>query len=62
MMIHIVDELSMANNNTSAFCSRELTGKDGVFSNHSYGIAIDINPIQNPYVKGATILPKEGVN
>ncbi len=54
------DELSMADNNTSAFCSREVTGKKGVFSNHSYGIAIDINPIQNPYVKGDTVLPKEG--
>ncbi|WIV10430.1 M15 family metallopeptidase [Proteiniborus sp. MB09-C3] len=54
------DELSMADNNTSAFCSREVTGKKEVFSNHSYGIAIDINPIQNPYVKGDIVLPEEG--
>lgn len=54
------DDLSMADNNTSAFCSREVTGKKGVFSEHSYGIAIDINPIQNPYVKGDIILPEEG--
>lgn len=54
------DELSMEDNNTSAFCSREVTGKEGVFSNHSYGIAIDINPIQNPYVRGDIVLPEEG--
>lgn len=56
------DDLSMADNNTSAFCSREITGKKGVFSEHSYGIAIDINPIQNPYIKGETILPVEGTS
>lgn len=56
------DQLSMADNNTSAFCSREVTGKKGVFSNHSYGIAIDINPIQNPYVKGDIVMPEEGNN
>jgi hypothetical protein len=27
------------------------------WSNHSYGTAIDINPIQNPYVRGTTVLP-----
>lgn len=54
------DDLSMADNNSSAFCSREVTGKKGVFSQHSYGAAIDINPIQNPYIKGDIILPEEG--
>lgn len=54
------DNLSMADNNTSAFCSREVTGQKGVFSRHSYGIAIDINPVQNPYVKGEIVLPEEG--
>ncbi len=54
------DDLSMADNNSSAFCSREVTGKKGVFSEHSYGIAIDINPVQNPYIKGNIILPEEG--
>lgn len=54
------DDLSMADNNTSAFCSREVTGSKGVFSMHSYGIAIDINPVQNPYVKGDIVLPKQG--
>ncbi|ADI38025.1 putative uncharacterized protein [Waddlia chondrophila 2032/99] len=52
------DELSMEDNNSSAFCSRSITGKPGVFSKHSYGGAIDINPLLNPYVKGNVILPK----
>jgi hypothetical protein len=56
------DNLSMADNNSYAFCSREVTGKKGKFSNHSYGIAIDINPVQNPYVKGDIVLPEEGNN
>lgn len=54
------DDLSMADNNTSAFCYREVTGSKGKLSNHSYGVAIDINPVQNPYVKDNTILPEGG--
>jgi peptidoglycan L-alanyl-D-glutamate endopeptidase CwlK len=50
------DELSMEANNTSAFNYREITG-GGRLSNHAYGRAIDINPFQNPYVKGDLILP-----
>lgn len=44
------DQKSMEANNTSAFNCREIPGRPGVFSNHSYGTAIDINPVQNPYV------------
>jgi hypothetical protein len=44
------DDLSMEANNTSAFNCRNVTGKPGVFSKHSYGDAIDINPVQNPYI------------
>ena len=50
------DDLSMAANNTSAFNYRPVTGGNSL-STHSYGRAIDINPIQNPYLKGATVLP-----
>ncbi len=42
------DEKSMLANNTSAFNCREVAGKPGSISNHSYGVAIDINPVQNP--------------
>lgn len=44
------DNRSMVANNSSAFNCRDITGKPGVFSKHSYGGAIDINPLQNPYV------------
>ncbi len=54
------DELSMLDNNSSAFCYREIAGSNGKLSNHSYGIAIDINPIQNPYVKNNMVLPESG--
>ncbi len=52
------DELSMTDNNSSAFCSRPIIGKTDTFSQHSYGGTIDINPRLNPYVKGNTVLPR----
>lgn len=54
------DDRSMAANNTSAFNCRDVTGSPGRFSNHSWGRAIDINPLTNPYVLGAKVLPPEG--
>lgn len=54
------DETSMRANNTSGFNCREVTGKRGVFSLHAYGLALDVNPLVNPYVKGARVLPKGG--
>jgi hypothetical protein len=49
------DLASMNDNNTSAFNDRPITG-GGLPSLHAYGLAIDIDPIQNPYVtrSGAT--------
>ncbi len=44
------DEASMADNNTSAFNNRPIKGSTDV-SLHAYGLALDINPIQNPYVR-----------
>lgn len=44
------DELSMSDNNTSAFNYREIAGTSRM-SRHSLGAAIDINPLFNPYVK-----------
>lgn len=52
------DERSMEANNTSSFNCRDITGQVGKFSNHSWGRAIDINPLTNPYVKGSIVLPK----
>jgi hypothetical protein len=54
------DDASMAANNTSGFNCRDVTGQPGKFSNHSWGRAIDINPLTNPYVKGEKVLPPEG--
>lgn len=51
------DGLSMEANNTSAFNYRLTTGSSQI-SKHAYGRAIDVNPFQNPYIKGSTILPK----
>ena len=49
------DDLSIDDNNTSAFCYRKIGGTNKI-SNHSFGVAIDINPMQNPYItsKGTT--------
>ncbi|WP_033197663.1 M15 family metallopeptidase [Moritella dasanensis] len=44
------DDLSMADNNTSAFNYRPIAGKRSL-SIHAYGLAIDINPKQNPFVE-----------
>lgn len=44
------DEVSMQDNNTSAFNYREIAGTSRL-SQHSLGLAIDINPKFNPYVK-----------
>lgn len=44
------DERSMEANNTSAFNCRRVEGRPGVWSEHAFGTAIDINPVQNPYV------------
>jgi hypothetical protein len=54
------DDRSMEANNTSAFNCRDKTGQPGSFSNHSWGRAIDINPLTTPYVKGTTVLPAAG--
>lgn len=56
------DEASMADNNSSALCVRSITNQYNELSRHSYGVAIDINPIQNPYISSNMILPEAGEN
>lgn len=50
------DERSMRDNNTSAFNYRFIAGTQRL-SNHARGVAIDINPLLNPYEQfdGATV-------
>ena len=54
------DNASMVADNTSAYNCRPVAGWTRGFSKHSYGKAIDINPLENPYVKGRTVLPPAG--
>jgi len=57
------DARSMDANNTSAFNCRKSTTADK-WSEHSFGKAIDINPLWNPYVRGTgenrRVLPPSG--
>jgi hypothetical protein len=55
------DDASMAADNTSAFnCRRAVGSATGAWSMHAYGLAIDVNPIENPYVVGVRVLPPAG--
>lgn len=53
------DDRSMAANNTSGFNCRRVAGQAG-WSDHAYGSAIDINPIQNPYLRPGSVDPASG--
>jgi hypothetical protein len=54
------DHRSMAADNTSAFNCRFVAAQPGVWSQHAYGRAIDINPVENPYVSGGHVSPPAG--
>lgn len=54
------DRLSCQDNNTSCFCYRAVVGRPKESSMHAFGRAIDINPVQNPYLWKGTIIPKNG--
>ncbi len=45
------DAVSMAADNSSAFNCRAVTGGTS-WSRHAYGTAVDLNPVENPYIKG----------
>lgn len=44
-------------NNTGAFNCRVARGTT-TYSQHAYGLAVDVNPFQNPYLKGDLVLPE----
>lgn len=50
------DEASMQANNSSCFNYRTIAGSWRL-SQHAFGMAVDINPLQNPCVKGSRIRP-----
>jgi D-alanyl-D-alanine carboxypeptidase len=53
------DRRSMEADNTSGFNCRFVSGTTR-WSQHAYGKAIDINPIENPYVSGSYVSPTAG--
>lgn len=44
-------------NDTVAFVCRAARGQKR-FSAHAYGVAVDVNPFQNPFVRGDLVLPE----
>lgn len=53
------DDASMAANNTSGYNCRRVSGSARL-SSHARGLAIDINPLINPFVTGRGTSPKGG--
>jgi hypothetical protein len=55
------DPKSMAADNTSAFnCRYAVTSGPKHWSAHAYGEAIDVNPVENPYLEGGVVRPAAG--
>jgi hypothetical protein len=44
-------------NDTESFVCRPTVGATS-YSQHAYGLAVDLDPFQNPYVKGDLVLPE----
>jgi hypothetical protein len=44
-------------NVTGSFACRPIRGGTG-YSQHAYGLAVDLNPFQNPYHRGDVVLPE----
>lgn len=53
------DKAAMAANVTSGFNCRFVDGTDR-WSNHAFGLAVDINPLINPWAREGNVLPTEG--
>jgi hypothetical protein len=55
------DERSLAADNTSAFNCRYAVGPGPRrWSAHAYGQAIDVNPVENPYLESGRVHPRAG--
>ena len=55
------DEASTAADNTSAFnCRRAVASGPPQWSAHAFGRAIDVNPVENPYLLEGQVLPPAG--
>ena len=55
------DERSLAADNTAAFNCRYAVGPGSKrWSTHAYGLAIDVNPVENPYLESGRVHPRAG--
>jgi hypothetical protein len=55
------DDRSMAADNTSGFnCRYAVSAGPKQWSEHAYGEAIDVDPVENPYVFEGSVLPLAG--
>lgn len=55
------DNASTAADNTAGFnCRAAVTPGPPSWSQHAYGLAIDVNPVENPYLEGDPVLPENG--
>ena len=55
------DEASIAADNTSGFnCRKAVASGPPQWSAHAFGRAIDVNPVENPYILVGAVLPPAG--
>ena len=55
------DERSLDADNTAAFnCRYAVASGPKRWSVHAYGLAVDVNPVENPYVLGSSVHPRAG--
>jgi hypothetical protein len=58
---HGVDERSLAADNTAAFNCRYVIGPGPKrWSVHAFGLAIDVDPVENPYLESGRVHPRAG--
>jgi hypothetical protein len=58
---HFDEKKALEDNDTFGYSCRRMTGNNHKFSKHAYGLAVDINPVFNPYIKNNIILPSNSV-
>ena len=55
------DDASIAADNTSGFnCRNAVASGPPTWSQHAFGMAIDVNPVENPYILDGDVLPPAG--
>jgi hypothetical protein len=56
------EDFETLDDNSSGFSCRNAVdaGAAPHWSNHAFGLAIDVNPIENPYLNGGRVLPSAG--